>query len=1146
MLKSGPPLELCGAIDHHGGMAKLSDMMAINLRLGLLGLPQIEHPGSDEAARATAPLVNRQRELRRRLERTLPAVDQRIQDFLDAYLEGTDSAPQVPAETFILDQPGLARVLSLPVEGDRFSSDLLSSYRIANGVLHNPANDRRTTKGVFHISEGGLPIQDDKLAVPKEVFGRLLERAFQPPRDALLLPYGAEQDNKPFCWASLLLRPIVVPSVPGFTRGRTMEVRFFAPGSMMANLDFVEGIFGNGGDPFLPDNDAALQPLTWTGTTGMVVLAPHLTKCTKKELGLPHIDEATARQRRDGMCWAQETELYNNGSAFKLCARDERGVIVTMIADNYFGYCKKEVKAHISYSTNFMGMVEEEHSGGASCFPSYNLGQHYTDNYVRDDHRIDDVVQRESTRFDQQPEGHALDRRLDSLILVPEHSTYSLRDGTVSWTYHGKQHSIALRSGIDYMGPDGYHVRMEQLGIEDKQWALVGTSGNATTCHKPATVSGGGKSEISKAITDAFISGNAFVADFDNDIAAVAEILDHDFTNRFADPASHHHDTRPILSDRRSLGSVIKLLTPSTEFTDEYNAWLEAIPYHIKELVFVVKRYYQPEWGQDWASHFSVGIINGRKGTSLRLDGEKIHVNMLRVGFEPDGSWRLFGLRHDFHPAVKVQTEDDITASIVAPPRIGNNERSRKYVENCELLLFQRPDDAIHRGYDKQTEKDMSQPGTFTSNFEPLTQADAQELVADAVSFSSYSKPMRDFIASVAAGSEDQPKYFVSSAHPRIVGQKRSKNPRYLQRRPDLADPRGTALADLARHLWAKAPLNTPLGHPVDVVAAGRRNNAAEDGVPPLCTYSPLHYMELPELFMEFISSMTGKSPSTTGAGSEGAMTKGPFNPLASIIDLNAALLSFVLPGYDGWLSSAGVIGPKVRVDHDISLLIPEVFSRMTPTERDAKNLIAEGSLERLEDFEHRGEQVLASRLGYRMTERFASNYFGRIFLHPHVVFTEEMLRPELQDRDVFAESMATIVMTHQRVAQSYIDDGTIALAVPPIRALLQIMANGSSEQGWSLDSPEFRTMFERDAVLASSWYQERIDALHRHEVHRANVGLTALTEFADKEGRSETAQRLGIMSRRARLAGRLRDLESIDAQDAFGGTLGRQVLWHV
>ena len=58
-----------------------------------------------------------------------------------------------------------------------------------------------------------------------------------------------------------------------------------------------------------------------------------------------------------------------------------------------------------------------------------------------------------------------------------------------------------------------------------------------------------------------------------------------------------------------------------------------------------------------------------------------------------------------------------------------------------------------------------------------------------------------------------------------------------------------------------------------------------------LAVYNPIHYMELPELFMEFIASLTGKSPSTTGAGSEGALTKGPFNALPPIYDLNSALL---------------------------------------------------------------------------------------------------------------------------------------------------------------------------------------------------------------------------------------------------------------
>jgi hypothetical protein len=86
---------------------------------------------------------------------------------------------------------------------------------------------------------------------------------------------------------------------------------------------------------------------------------------------------------------------------------------------------------------------------------------------------------------------------------------------------------------------------------------------------------------------------------------------------------------------------------------------------------------------------------------------------------------------------------------------------------------------------------------------------------------------------------------------------------------------------------------DTPLYTPVNAVVPGRRNNPPDPaaGIRSLAVFNPIHYMELPELFMEFISSMTGKSPSTTGAGSEGALTKGPFNALPPIIDLNAALV---------------------------------------------------------------------------------------------------------------------------------------------------------------------------------------------------------------------------------------------------------------
>ena len=260
-------------------------------------------------------------------------------------------------------------------------------------------------------------------------------------------------------------------------------------------------------------------------------------------------------------------------------------------------------------------------------------------------------------------------------------------------------------------------------------------------------------------------------------------------------------------------------------------------------------------------------------------------------------------------------------------------------------------------------------------------------------------------------------------------------------------------------------------------------------------------------------------------------------------VDLNAAFLSYALTGYDGWVSCAGYVGPKVRVDHDISMLVPELFCRMTPAERDAKSLLADGCLEKLEDFEYEGRPVLASRLGYRMTATFARKYFGRIFLHPHVVFTEEMLKPELQDPAVFAESVAVTVTTHERVASAYIEDGTIAMAVPPLRALLEIMANGTSAEGWDLDSPEFRSQFTAESVLASDWYRERLDAKQAAAAGRAAAGLAAIEKFVATPGNEEPSQRLGMAERIEAARAELVKFSSPEWREGIVGTVGGQPL---
>jgi phosphoenolpyruvate carboxykinase (diphosphate) len=1079
------------------------------------------------------------------LSNYLCPADSRIQTFLYDYLQDAVAVPKLPARSLALDRPGLARALSLPPTRDDFSSDIIQSYRVKQGVLHNPKRDRRTTKGIFHVAEGGLPIPDDKKAVPKATFGHLLRLALTPPPELLRLPLTSAQATQAECFVSLLLRPIVCPEVPGYTSEKTMEVRFFAPGSLVSNLDFVESIFGNAGDPYLPQNDAGLDADHWTGHTGCVILATHLATATKKAVGLPHFKDATERQRRDGMCWKEEHELYNEGEPFKATARDASGTIVTIIADNYFGYCKKEVKTQISFSANLFGSCEEEHAGGAYVYASYDLGEEFSGGlHVRSrGHSFEDMVARYGAVMEVRPEGYAIDKRYPELIYVPEGVHFDLHSQRVFW--HGKagMQSLKLLPEQIYVRPSGYQVRMEKPPGWNRAWRLVGTVAEPTLCHKPCTVSGGGKSEISKAITDAVLTGPIFVADFQKDFDQVAELVTRDYANRFKD--KRRVDRRPILSVERSLGSVIKLLTPAMrEYKPEFNDWLESIPQYIKELVFVVKRYYKPEWGKDWRRHFSVDIINGTPGNELKCDNRKLVTTYLRVGYEEDGLWRTFGLRKDFHPAAKVQAEDDITASVVVPSGAiahlpaGFEDRSIKLVTNCERRLFQRPDDAIHRGYDKQTESDFVQPDNFLSNYEPLTAQQARDLVEDSLNFDRYTLAMQRFIREVADTGE--PTYFVSTAHPRLIDGTPSKNPRYLQPRPDLLRERDVYLARMATRLARRMPLDAPVLSPVMAVLPGRRNNPPDtaSGIRPLAVYNPIHYMELPELFMEFICSMTGKSPSTTGAGSEGAMTKGPFNALPPIIDLNAAIVSFLVTEHEGFVTAAGYVGPRVRVDHDISLLIPEIWCRMTAEERSPANLIRDGYLERCKDFEFNGQNILASRLGYRITAKFVRTYFGRMFNHPHQVLTEMMLKPEMQDMALFADGIDNIVGTQKRVAAHYFNDGSIEWACPPLRALLHVMLNGHWE-GKDLNAPELRNLFTREHLFDSDWYRARLQAKQRADTQLWQRHAGYLEKFLSRPNYSEEAERLGIRERLQKARAQLNVVKSAAYLEQLKGTLG-------
>ena len=137
---------------------------------------------------------------------------------------------------------------------------------------------------------------------------------------------------------------------------------------------------------------------------------------------------------------------------------------------------------------------------------------------------------------------------------------------------------------------------------------------------------------------------------------------------------------------------------------------------------------------------------------------------------------------------------------------------------------------------------------------------------------------------------------------------------------------------------------------------------------------------------------------------------------------------------------------------------------------------------------------MLASRLGYRIAKPFVGRFLGRIFEVPDAVFPLEMLRPELQDPEMFAAGVDAIVDSQRRVAMNYFEDGSVEAACPPLRALLEIMVHGSY-RGMDIRHSEIRAMFTREALLASDWYRERLQVKQIRDIALWRRHVSALEE---------------------------------------------------
>ena len=264
---------------------------------------------------------------------------------------------------------------------------------------------------------------------------------------------------------------------------------------------------------------------------------------------------------------------------------------------------------------------------------------------------------------------------------------------------------------------------------------------------------------------------------------------------------------------------------------------------------------------------------------------------------------------------------------------------------------------------------------------------------------------------------------------------------------------------------------------------------------------------------------------------------------LVATTDLNNALLSYILTGYAGYTSAAGYIGPDGRVDHDVSMLIPEIWCRLTEEERDPEHLKKIGCLEKIEDFDYQGKKVLASRLGYRINDQFLYTFLGRVFDEPQTVFTAPILQPEKQDLESFADGVNNIVEAQRKVAAEYVSSGADASAIPPLQALLHIMAEGTYN-GKDINDPEIRKLFTRDYVVNSSWYKDRLVRKQNHDAQLHKNYIQYLEEFIANPINKQLLDEFRVNEKLAFAKTKLEQIQSDEYLASLEGSIGLDPLF--
>ena len=185
-------------------------------------------------------------------------------------------------------------------------------------------------------------------------------------------------------------------------------------------------------------------------------------------------------------------------------------------------------------------------------------------------------------------------------------------------------------------------------------------------------------------------------------------------------------------------------------------------------------------------------------------------------------------------------------------------------------------------------------------------------------------------------------------------------------------------------------------------------------------------------------------------------------------------------------------------MDHDISMLVPEIWCRMRPRSGIRDFLIENGYLEKVGDFDFEGRPRFGEPA--RVPDHDRSSWTGswaESSRRPDAVLTEAMLRPEQQDMGMFADGVGGNRGGAAASGARVLPGWQRRAACPPLRAVLHLMAHGHY-LGMTGDDPDLRALFTRESVIDSEWY---LDRLRMKQTRISNCGH-AISSRCRKPGR--------------------------------------------